>query len=292
MTPESVFNVEESIVRVAGSIIDDGGRVEVRRGSLYVAAEITLDAEDRYDARLDIGPNGHVSVPHLTSHKGGTIDVRGGSLAVEIHLAFTPNPPGELPYGDLNIFDGGRIDVARNATLPIQMNIEIGEPGVSPLQPAIFVDGYVDFKGESASNRARLNVQFDPAFSPKAGDLFNLFDFGDVNGAFERIQLPTLPSHLYWNTSMLLVNGTLSIGTGGQGDFNLDGIVDAADYVVWRNGLGTAYSQADYDLWRSNFGRTIGGGAEAPPASAAVPESSTTCLLLIATVGLCFWRSH
>ena len=34
------------------------------------------------------------------------------------------------------------------------------------------------------------------------------------------------------------------------GDFNFDGTVDAADYVVWRNGLGTAYTQNDYGVWR------------------------------------------
>jgi hypothetical protein len=38
-----------------------------------------------------------------------------------------------------------------------------------------------------------------------------------------------------------------------QGDWNGDGSVDAADYVVWRKMGG---SQADYDAWRSNFGKT------------------------------------
>ena len=37
------------------------------------------------------------------------------------------------------------------------------------------------------------------------------------------------------------------------GDFNHDGIVDAADFVAWRAMGG---SQADYDTWRSNFGAT------------------------------------
>ena len=35
------------------------------------------------------------------------------------------------------------------------------------------------------------------------------------------------------------------------GDFNQDGSVDAADYVVWRK---SGYSQADYNTWRANFG--------------------------------------
>jgi hypothetical protein len=45
------------------------------------------------------------------------------------------------------------------------------------------------------------------------------------------------------------------------GDFNADGTVDAADYIVWRSGLGTSYSQSDYNLWRANFGRSAAGAA-------------------------------
>ena len=45
------------------------------------------------------------------------------------------------------------------------------------------------------------------------------------------------------------------------GDYNLNGAVDAADYTVWRDGLGTTYTQADYDVWRANFGQTIGSRA-------------------------------
>ena len=35
------------------------------------------------------------------------------------------------------------------------------------------------------------------------------------------------------------------------GDFNWDGRVDTADYVVWRKGLGTEYDESDYDVWRA-----------------------------------------
>jgi hypothetical protein len=37
--------------------------------------------------------------------------------------------------------------------------------------------------------------------------------------------------------------------TPAPGDFNHDGTVDAADYVVWRKGLGTIYSQDDYEVF-------------------------------------------
>jgi hypothetical protein len=71
------------------------------------------------------------------------------------------------------------------------------------------------------------------------------------------------------------------------GDYNRDGTVDAADYVVWRKGLGTTYTQADYDAWRANFGQTIGSGAALPsaePLSIAVPEPATLTLLIMAMV--------
>jgi hypothetical protein len=71
------------------------------------------------------------------------------------------------------------------------------------------------------------------------------------------------------------------------GDYNRDGTVDAADYVVWRKGLGTTYTQADYDVWRANFGQTIGSGGALPsaePLPIAVPEPATLTLLVMAIV--------
>jgi parallel beta-helix repeat protein len=53
------------------------------------------------------------------------------------------------------------------------------------------------------------------------------------------------------------------------GDFNEDGAVDAADYVVWRKSGGTA---AEYNQWRANFGATTSG---APAQAAATPEPAT-----------------
>ena len=71
------------------------------------------------------------------------------------------------------------------------------------------------------------------------------------------------------------------------GDYNRDGTVDAADYVVWRRGLGTTYTQTDYDAWRANFGQTIGSGGALPsaePLSIAAPEPATLTLLIMAMV--------
>jgi hypothetical protein len=53
------------------------------------------------------------------------------------------------------------------------------------------------------------------------------------------------------------------------GDFNYDGAVDSADYVTWRQGLGTTYTTNDYNTWRSHFGQSPGSGSA---LGAAIPE--------------------
>jgi len=45
-----------------------------------------------------------------------------------------------------------------------------------------------------------------------------------------------------------------------QGDYNSNGVVDGADYVVWRDGGSPDSTVAGYNLWRANFGNTGGGG--------------------------------
>jgi hypothetical protein len=79
---------------------------------------------------------------------------------------------------------------------------------------------------------------------------------------------------------ILSVMGSLP---GLPGDFNGDGIVDAADYVVWRKTDGM---QAGYNNWRTNFGRTSGSGSGAAGSvHAAVPEPATGLVLLMLAAG-------
>jgi hypothetical protein len=67
------------------------------------------------------------------------------------------------------------------------------------------------------------------------------------------------------------------------GDYNENGAVDAADYIVWRNTVGETgaglaadgngnneIDAGDYDVWRLHFGNTAGNDAPVP-----VPEPST-----------------
>jgi len=67
-----------------------------------------------------------------------------------------------------------------------------------------------------------------------------------------------------------------------SGDYNHDGTVDAADYVVWRKTDGTP---AGYDAWRANFGQPSGSGSVAN-ANATIPEPTTLMMLIVAAVGV------
>lgn len=65
------------------------------------------------------------------------------------------------------------------------------------------------------------------------------------------------------------------------GDFNNDGVANAADYVIWRKGPESLYPQGYYDVWRGNFGHSIGSGpALAFGSQASVPEPTTQTFLL------------
>ena len=60
--------------------------------------------------------------------------------------------------------------------------------------------------------------------------------------------------------------GKVTAATNPTGDYNNNGTVDAADYVLWRNGGPLAndpsagVQASDYDQWRANFGNSSSAG--------------------------------
>lgn len=65
-----------------------------------------------------------------------------------------------------------------------------------------------------------------------------------------------------------------------NGDYNQDGVVDAADYVVWRKTIGGQFA---YDAWGTHFGTTPGSGSGFASGS-AVPEPTTWALAALAFI--------
>lgn len=90
---------------------------------------------------------------------------------------------------------------------------------------------------------------------------------------------------------------TVSVASAALlGDYNSNGIVDAADYTVWRNksgtntpvpndgGLGTPIGPAHYTLWKQNFNPSGGAGSSHALSVQAVPEPGTLLLSFIGSV--------
>jgi hypothetical protein len=141
-------------------------------------------------------------------------------------------------------------------------------------------------------------------FTPTLGNSFEVLHAdGGIFGEFAATSLPSLSAGLEWdliysNFAVLLEVAAIGL----TGDYNDDGSVDAADYVVWRKNSGTnntlpndpiggTIGQAQFDQWRAHFGQTAGGGASATKASAATPEPASAVLLLLAAATLVLRRT-
>jgi hypothetical protein len=96
----------------------------------------------------------------------------------------------------------------------------------------------------------------------------------------------------------ILAGVTMSDVDQLDGDYNDDGLVNAADYVAWRNNEGTnnglpndphggTIGDDQYNTWRDNFGQSAGSGS-----SAAIPEPTTVSLgmLALGTAGIAALR--
>jgi hypothetical protein len=84
-----------------------------------------------------------------------------------------------------------------------------------------------------------------------------------------------------------------TISAGVPGDYSGNGVVDAADYTIWRDRLGQTFQLAnegtgqtpgtvtpeDYAFWKSRFGMTAGAGSVLV-VSSNVPEPNTALLAI------------
>ena len=85
----------------------------------------------------------------------------------------------------------------------------------------------------SATLAGTLAVSLTDGFVPTAGNAFEIITASGFSGStFASTSLPTLSGSLVWNLNYGANSVTLSVAL--PGDFNFNGTVDAADYVVWR----------------------------------------------------------
>ncbi|HEX5470488.1 MAG TPA: hypothetical protein VFW73_01310 [Lacipirellulaceae bacterium] len=203
---------------------------------------------------------------NLNNQSGGVVSPGDGLGTLRIDGAFTQDDSSSLAV-ELGGYTAGQFDV-------------------------LAVTGAATLSGT-------LTVSFVNGFSPTVGDSFTVLtttagivDNGLLLGGASA-------GSFYFN----IVGDGLVLHAGLLGDYNQNGIVDAADYVIWRKTLGSTsdlqadgngnhlVDASDYDQWRVNFGRTLTGGSSAS-SIVAVPEPSIAILLLIVALAAACARGH
>jgi hypothetical protein len=127
--------------------------------------------------------------------------------------------------------------------------------------------------------------------SNASGDFLVTFDPNPaVTGAIFATGLPE-PNDVGIHPAGAHMAGILSV-INPAGDYNRNGIVDAADYVLWRKTLGQTgrglpadgndsgeVESGDYTVWRGHFGKTAAGPSSVG-AITTVPEPAAIVMFL------------
>ena len=240
---------------------------------------------------LRIGPTTIVPLTLEVNKSSGQVKIKGNpTLAASIDyyeiesagnaLNFTPgtgaNQWNSLDRQNLSAVDG--TDVG-------------GTPGDSP------TEGWDAAPTASKSRLAEYFVRSGGSAVPTAGELplGRAYD----NSVFGANDGDLTFSYGIAGSSRLMTGVVSYVASGGViGDYSGNGVVDAADYTVWRNHLGQSFdlpnrdpangtgviSPADYTSWKSRFG-SAGSGASSASAG-AVPEPKSAVLLILGIFGI------
>ncbi len=196
--------------------------------------------------------------------------------------------------------EGGYIIDA--GTLEIEIN---GHGAAGTNWDLLYVNGAVDLLGTNGLADGVLEVIL--GFAPSPGDEFLILanDGADpIVGTFAGGSSVTAlyDGNLYQLTvdysagdgnDVVLIAATAAL----SGDYNLDGVVDAADYTVWRDALGATVvpcsgpdgsgdgtvDEADYAIWKAHFGEASGSGVSLAQTT-NVPEPASAVLLVLGCV--------
>jgi hypothetical protein len=280
----SVFNLtlrNDAQVSI-DSAMDDGSGLQYQglalsggnnRGAILpVGGSSTIDISD--NASFVVQQNLYMTLASSEQQTGAasTLRIKGPDATVQINgdllMSFDPNLM--LPNADNSTIEA--VITGNSHT-----TIEVGDvANVSNGNLAVVLDGY----------------------SPVGGESYTLISAGSVSGTSFRstdFSMALLPAGLTWDLDILPTSVVLNVmGSlpGVPGDFNGNNVVDAADYVLWRNGgpLMNDPTQGvqpeDFAFWRSRFGNTSAGGSF---AADAVPEPTVVTHLILLLVAASVW---
>jgi hypothetical protein len=268
-----------------GATAASNGKLQVNSGWLEVDSSIVVGAHATGQGTLTLG-GGTVKADQVLVGFYGQVE-GGGTLTANV-LNGGLVSPGTSP-GTLTIV--GAYDQTETGILAIDL-------ASAGSYDKLIVNGDVQLGG-------LLEVNLLGGYEPMLGATFDVLDWtGSALGAFELLSLPELGAELAWDTSLLDAQGVLSViaatAESLAGDYNDDGIVDAADYTTWHDNLGANIAlpnetaslgivdAADFDAWVANFGAVAAPGAG---GLSAVPEPGTWCLLLVG-LATCAFRQR
>jgi T5SS/PEP-CTERM-associated repeat protein len=214
----------------------------------------------------------------------GTVRIQGASSRIVVAGESTAvfHEPVTNSGSTIEVFPGSSAVYLQGLTTTgsgSSLSVHLADPTLDPDYGAVEVAGGAALDGT-------LQVQLAGGFVPSLGDSFQILTAaGGRTGAFTSEILPPLASGLDWQLQYTPNSVVLSvISTVLPGDYNFDGKVDAADYVVWRKNPDGFGGDSGYDTWRTNFGRMAGSGsAGASPSLASVPEPASILMLLTAS---------
>jgi hypothetical protein len=284
-----VLEIRTGGVVTVQSDLDADGLVRLV-GGIFHGQDVTVDTGDGV-----IIEDGIFRATSIALVGSATFDFLGGTLHVGTFDGSLVNQGGTLAPGA----SAGRTTVSGDYTQQAGATLDIEVAGTTPEMDhdVVEVAGNVFLDGE-------LNLRLIDDYIPAPSDSLTVLSSIFIVGAFDNVlsgqRLDTadgLGSFLvhYGPTSAFNHNQVVLTdfeSAGIPGDYNQNGVVDAADYVVWRNNLGAppgtlpndidggVIGQAQYDTWKANFGNALGSGSL---ANRAVPEPAAAILTLIAT---------
>ncbi len=283
---DAVLNTFGAFIGGHGTLVFNGGLNNTGNVAFTGDSDVLGDVTNIGFAKIIISGGATVTFYDDVNHNAVSSEIRTSAGSNAVFLG-SVSGPGPFTGTGTNYFEGDLKPGSSPAAVSFGGNVHLGGSANLEIELAGTTAGTefdtLDIAG-IASLGGTLTVALLDNFMPSLGDSFEIVSaVGGISGTFGTEALPSLTGNLTWN--VVYNANSVSLIVLLPGDYNGNGIVDAADYTVWRKNPGGVYTSDDYNTWRAHFGQTAGSGAGSS-ANAAVPEPTAFVLLILAAAGL------